>query len=66
VIEDGSTVVVTVALNDDGERRDILDEVRAAVILRVYDTCGGSVSEAARRLGMHRQNVQRWLRRLGR
>lgn len=29
----------------------------------VLDFCGGNVSEAARRLGMHRQSLQRMLRR---
>jgi two-component system response regulator RegA len=30
----------------------------------VLESCGGNISEAARQLGVHRQSLQRMLRRL--
>jgi two-component system response regulator RegA len=40
-----------------------LDRVRWEHISRVLSDCGGNVSEAARRLGMHRRSLQRILQK---
>jgi two-component system response regulator RegA len=40
-----------------------LEEVQYEHCARVVADSGGNVSKAARRLGVHRQSLQRWLRR---
>lgn len=40
-----------------------LAQSERAHINRVLDACGGNISEAARRLGMHRRSLQRKLRK---
>ena len=42
-----------------------LDRVEREHILKVLDGVGGNVSEAARRLGLHRRTLQRKLQRMG-
>lgn len=39
------------------------DRVRYEHCARTIADCGGNVSKAARRLGVHRQSLQRWLRK---
>lgn len=41
-----------------------LDQVERAHILSVLQACGGNISEAARRLGLHRRTLQRKLQKL--
>lgn len=41
-----------------------LDNVERAHILGVLQACGGNISEAARRLGLHRRTLQRKLQKL--
>ncbi|MEY4544085.1 MAG: hypothetical protein RL685_280 [Pseudomonadota bacterium] len=41
-----------------------LERIQWEYIHAVLDACGGNISEAARQLGMHRQSLQRMLRRL--
>ena len=40
-----------------------LERIQWEYIHAVLDACGGNISEAARQLGMHRQSLQRMLRR---
>jgi two-component system response regulator RegA len=40
-----------------------LAQSERAHINRVIEACGGNISEAARRLGMHRRSLQRKLRK---
>jgi two-component system response regulator RegA len=41
-----------------------LDQVERGHILGVLQACGGNISEAARRLGLHRRTLQRKLQKL--
>ena len=41
-----------------------LDQVERTHILSVLQACGGNISEAARRLGLHRRTLQRKLQKL--
>jgi ActR/RegA family two-component response regulator len=41
-----------------------LERIQWEYIHAVLDSCGGNISEAARQLGVHRQSLQRMLRRL--
>jgi two-component system nitrogen regulation response regulator NtrX len=45
--------------------RDLLENTERAAILRALKAAGGTVSEAARRLGLDRANLHRKMRRLG-
>lgn len=57
-LEDAARVVVPVSA--DGS----LDAVEREHILRTLEAAGGNVSEAARRLGLHRRTLQRKLSKL--
>jgi two-component system response regulator RegA len=41
-----------------------LERIQWEYIHAVLESCGGNISEAARQLGVHRQSLQRMLRRL--
>ena len=41
-----------------------LDQVERAHLLGILNACGGNISEAARRLGLHRRTLQRKLQKL--
>jgi two-component system response regulator RegA len=56
-------VTEPVALNGDGET-PTLARVEWEHIQRVMQDCNGNVSEAARRLGLHRRSLQRKLARI--
>ena len=43
---------------------EALDQVERTHILAVLQACGGNLSEAARRLGLHRRTLQRKLQKL--
>lgn len=43
---------------------ETLDQVERSHILSVLQACGGNISEAARRLGLHRRTLQRKLQKL--
>jgi len=43
---------------------ETLDQVERTHILSVLQACGGNISEAARRLGLHRRTLQRKLQKL--
>jgi two-component system response regulator RegA len=43
---------------------ETLDQVERTHILGVLQACGGNISEAARRLGLHRRTLQRKLQKL--
>src|SRR4051812_20299123 len=58
-------VAAVARVNVDGERRDVLFEIEATAIRHVLNACGGNITEAARRLGLHRQSLQRKMRRHG-
>ena len=47
------------ALEEDGTGTPSLDLVEWEHLQRVLADCGGNISEAARRLGMHRRSLQR-------
>jgi len=47
-------------------RRRVLDELERRAIAEALAATGGNVTAAARRLGLHRQSLQRLLRRYGR
>lgn len=59
-----SHVAAFALLNDDGEGRDVLFVLECDAIRQVLAQCGGNVSEAARRLGIKRQSLQRKIRRM--
>lgn len=40
-----------------------LEAVKCNYVLRVLAECGDNVSEAARRMSLHRRSLQRWLSR---
>lgn len=48
------------------ERTPTLREAMDAHVERVLAECNGNISDAARRLGVQRSTVQRWLRNRGR
>ena len=51
---------------EDGRSlRDVLEETEKRAIVRALEAAGGTVSEAARRLGLDRANLHRKMRRLG-
>jgi two-component system response regulator RegA len=47
----------------DGPRLPSLERMQWEYIHAVLGSCSGNVSEAARQLGIHRQSLQRMLRR---
>lgn len=49
---------------DAPEPENTLDAVERDHILRTLDACGGNISAAARKLGLHRRTLQRKLARL--
>jgi two-component system response regulator RegA len=49
--------------SEEGEALPTLERMQWEYIHAVLDSCQGNVSEAARRLRMHRQSLQRMLRR---
>jgi ActR/RegA family two-component response regulator len=51
-------------LNEPNERRDVLLALECDAIRQVLGACGGNVSEAAKRLGIHRQSLQRKIKRM--
>ena len=51
------------AASEAAFRLPSLDRVRWEYIHAVLNSCAGNVSEAARQLGIHRQSLQRMLRR---
>lgn len=59
-----SHVAAFAMLNGDGEKRDVLFALECDAIRQVLAACEGNVAEAARRLGIHRQSLQRKIRRL--
>lgn len=59
-----ATIWAVAPMNDTGERRDVLFELEADAIRQVLAQCDGNVTEAARRLGIHRQSLQRKIRRM--
>jgi transcriptional regulator with PAS, ATPase and Fis domain len=59
-----SHVAAFALLNDEGESRDVLFVLECDAIKQVLTQCGGNVSEAAKRLGIHRQSLQRKIKRM--
>lgn len=59
-----SHVATFALLNDEGETRDVLFLLECDAIRQVLAACDGNVTEAARRLGIHRQSLQRKIRRM--
>jgi DNA-binding NtrC family response regulator len=49
----------------DRPLRDVLEETEKQLIVAALESAGGTVSEAARRLGLDRANLHRKMRRLG-
>lgn len=40
-----------------------IEAVKRDYVLRVLAECGGNISEASRRMVLHRRTLQRWLER---
>ncbi len=56
-------LVVTEEKGDASSNGLTLSAAQQEHIRRVLEDCGGNISEAARRLGLHRRSLQRKLRR---
>lgn len=54
------TIIVSVE-----EPANVLEQVERETVAQVLDYCGGNISHAARRLGIHRQVLQRKMTKLG-
>jgi PAS domain S-box-containing protein len=52
-------------INDDMTLREFMDSVESQYIKKVLDECGGVVTEAAKRLGVHRSIIYRKLNKTG-
>lgn len=61
-----SSAEILEALRDAAEPlpNESLDQVERDHILNVLHACGGNISEAARRMGLHRRTLQRKLQKL--
>lgn len=59
-----SHVAAFALLNGENESRDVLFAIECDAIRQVLTACGGNVSEAAKKLGIHRQSLQRKIRRM--
>ncbi|MBQ6088453.1 MAG: sigma-54-dependent Fis family transcriptional regulator, partial [Firmicutes bacterium] len=52
-------------VNGDMTLREFMDSIESQYIKKVLDECGGVVTEAARRLGVHRSIIYRKLNKTG-